>query len=716
MTPTASPEQSHYRICPLCEACCGLEVRTQGDKVISIRGAEHDVFSHGYICPKGVSLKDLHEDPDRLRSPRIKRDGQFVEATWEEAFAEVERRLLPLIAEHGGQAVGTVIGNPAAHKIGLLAYFPHLVRALGTRNVFSASSLDQIPKQLSAGLMFGDWMSVPVPDIERCDFLLMLGANPMVSNGSLWTVPDYRGKAKAMRARGGRIVVVDPRRTETAAAADQHLPIRPGGDAFFLLGLVHTLFDENLLRLRGLQEHLEGLDALRAAVLPMSPERMAPACGIDAATQRQLARQLAQAERAAVYGRIGTCTQRFGTVNSWLVDVLNILTGNLDRAGGAMFTKAAAFAANTAGTPGQGRGVSTGRRHSRVSGAPEVFGEFPITCLAEEIDTPGPGQIKALICIASNPVLSTPNGQRIAKALEGLPFMLSLDIYINETSRHADVILPGPSPLEDVYFDIPFPQFSYRNHARYSGPVFAKAADQPEEWQTLLHLCDIVQGKAQAPLAGPQHSPDAIIDQALRAGPYGLSLAQVRAAEGGIDLGPLQPRIPEVLRTPSGRIALAPPSLLADLAHVEAALHTQSEGMLLIGRRDTRSGNSWMHNLPVLAKGPERCTLLVHPADAQRLGLQDGALARLQSGATELLAPVRITNEMQVGVVSLPHGWGHDLPGSQLHEAALRPGVNMNALLDDRLRDPLSGNAVLSGVPVQVSTANSVATAPAMAQ
>ena len=723
---TSIETQSHYRICPLCEACCGLEVRTEAGRVISIRGAGNDVFSHGFICPKGVSLKDLHEDPDRLRKPLIKRNGEFVEASWDEAFAEVERRLLPLIAEHGNDAVATVIGNPAAHKVGLLSYFPRLAKALGTRNLFSASTLDQMPKQLSAGLMFGHWLSIPVPDIERCDLLLMLGANPLVSNGSLWTVPDYRGKARAMRERGGRIIVVDPRRTETAAQADQHLPIKPGGDVFLLLGLVHTLFDEGLVRLGRLAEHVNGLEELRSAMLPFAPERMAAGCGISAPAQRQLARELAAAGRAAVYGRIGTCTQRFGSLNSWLIDVLNVLTGHLDAEGGAMFPKAAAFAANTHGKPGRGRGISTGRRRSRVSGAPEVFGEFPITCLAEEIETPGAGQVKAVICIAANPVLSTPNGQRIAAALEGLSFMLSLDIYVNETSRHADVILPGLSPLEEAHFDVAFPQLSYRNHARFSGPVFAKPAGHPEEWQTLLRLAALVEGKgldvdvralddaevqritgAQPAelLATLGSGPERLIDLALRSGPYGLTLAEVKAAVGGIDLGALQPRIPELLRTPSARIELAPALLLADLAHVEEALQQPVEGMLLIGRRDMRSGNSWMHNLPVLAKGPQRCTLLVNPLDATRLGLSDGGMARLRAGGAELLAPVQLSDELMPGVISLPHGWGHDLPGARLKLAEQRPGVNMNALLNDQMRDPLSGNAVLSGIAVEVAAA-----------
>lgn len=735
---TQATETIAHRICPLCEACCGLELRIADNKVIGIRGHDEDVFSRGYICPKGAALKDLHDDPDRLRTPLVKRDGRFVEATWEEAFAEIERRLPPILEAHGRDAVAAVVGNPVVHKVGLFMYFPHLARALGTRNVFSASTLDQMPKQLSAGLMFGSWLSIPVPDIERTDFLLILGANPMVSNGSLWTVPDFRGKAKAMRARGGRIAVVDPRRSETAAVADEHHFIRPGADVFFLLGLVHALFDEKLVRLGRLAEYAAGVEAVEAAVRSYSPETVSARCGIDAQTIRTLARQLAGAKQAAVYGRIGTCTQEYGTLCSWLVDVLNVLTGNLDKEGGAMFTKAPAFAANTMGAPGHGKGVATGRRKSRVSGAPEVMGELPIVCLAEEIETPGEGQVKALITIAGNPALSAPNGNRLTAAFDSLDFMVSVDIYLNETTRHADVILPGLSPLEEQHYDMAFPQFAYRNYARYSEPVLDRAAGQPPEWQILLKLAAIVQGKgaqadvlqlddalfaesvrrvagdrADAVLAAlaQQQGPERQIDFALRTGPYGdmfgqkpagINLAKVKAVPGGIDLGALQPRIPEVLRTPSGKIELAPPALIEDLGRVAAALAQPVPEMLVIGRRQVRSCNSWMHNLPILAKGPFRCTALVHPADAQRLGLQDGGKARIESGGRAVEAQVEVSDEMMPGVVSLPHGWGHDQPGTRMAVAAERPGSNLNALLDDRLRDPLSGNAVLSGVPIEV--------------
>jgi anaerobic selenocysteine-containing dehydrogenase len=729
-----------HHICPVCEATCGLDVQVAGSKVIAIRGQDSDTFSHGYLCPKGVALKDLHEDPDRLRHPLIKRDGRFVEASWDEAFAEVERRLLPLRERHGADSVAVTVGNPAGHKFGVMLYLGRLLKHLGSKNVFSASTLDQMPKQLSSGLMFGAWLSIPIPDIERCDFLLMLGANPMASNGSLWTVPDFRGKAKALLARGGELVVVDPRRTETAEVASQHLPIRPGGDAFLMLGMVNVLFADGLVKLGRLADHVVGVDEVRAAVAPFTLESVASRCGIDAATIRDLAHRFAGAERAAVYGRLGTCTTAYGTLASWLIDVLNVLTGHLDEPGCAMFPKAAAFSANTEGKPGVGRGVSTGRHRSRVSGAPEVFGEFPMGCLAEEIETEGPGQVKALITLASNPVLSAPNGRRMAAALDRLDFMLSFDIYLNETTRHADVILPGLSPLEDAHFDVALPQFAYRNHVRYSAPAVPPAEGHVRDWQIMVKLIGLLQGKGAAAdvrqiddemlfgelqrsfgeqaagvmkLLAPHTGPERRLDLSLRTGPYGdrlgrrpegLTLAKVLAAPGGIDLGPLEPRIPEVLRTPSGKVELAPRMLLDDVARAAADLTQPAPPMVIVGRRHVRSNNSWMHNLPLLAKGPFRCTALVHPEDARRLGLADGATARIAgSGGQSIEAQVEVSDSIMQGVISLPHGWGHDVKGARLGVAAERPGVNLNTVLDERLRDPLSGNAVLAGVAVEVS-------------
>ena len=731
-----------HRICPFCEACCGLELTITDGKVTRIRGDGADVFSRGYLCPKGVAIKDLHEDPDRLRQPLIKRSGRHVPVTWDEAFAEIERRLPPIIAQHGRDSVALVIGNPTVHKTSLLMYVQRLGRVLGTSNVFTASTLDQMPKQLSNGLMFGDWLSFPVPDIERTDLLLVLGANPIVSNGSLWTVPNFRDKAKALRARGGRIIVIDPRRTETAEAADQHIFIRPGGDVFFLLGLVDTLFAENLVRLGRLEKHVAGLEDLRTAIAAFSAEKVAERCGIPSTTIRSLAREVATANRAAVYGRVGTCTQEYGTLCNWLIDVINILTGHFDEPGGVMFPKAAALQPNTMGKGGSGKGIVTGRRKSRVSGAPELMGEFPMTCLAEEIETPGDGQVKALISIAGNPALSAPNGARLSAALGQLNFMVSVDIYLNETTRHADVILPGLSPLEDLHYDVAFAQLSYRNHARFSPPVFPPPPGHPAEWEILMRLIAIIQGKgAQADLeqlddqlthedvkrfagimtgmvlkrVAPRRGPERLLDLGLRAGPYGdqfglkpsgLNLDKVMAAPSGIDLGPLEPRVPEVLRTPSGKIELAPAMLIADLERAYADLSRPVPELVVVGRRQLHSNNSWMHNLPVLAKSQQarsgRCTALVNPADAARLGLQDGARARIAQNGRSVEVEVEISDEMMPGVVSLPHGWGHDQPGTQMSIAAAQPGANLNALLDENSRDPLSGNAVLTGVAVQM--------------
>jgi anaerobic selenocysteine-containing dehydrogenase len=740
--------ETKYRICPLCEATCGLSIEVEGREIRSVRGNESDVFSHGFICPKGPALAELDQDPDRLREPLVRRNGGFLTATWEEAFAEIEKRLPPIIASHGNDAVAVYLGNPTAHNFSLAIYGQALIRGLRTKNIYTASTVDQIPKQLASGLMFGTYTTIAVPDIERTDLLLMLGANPFESNGSLWTVPDFPGRLRALRKRGGRCIVVDPRRTRTAEAAGEHIFIRPGTDAYFLIGVVHCLFADGLVRLGHLAGHTNGVVEVERVARDFPPETVSRVCGVPPDVIRKLAHDLAKTERAAVYGRIGTCTQEFGTLASWLVDVCNVLAGNLDRPGGMMFSLPAAFGANTLGTPGTGRGIRTGRRHSRVRNAPEVMGELPVACLAEEIETLGPGQIRALITVAGNPVLSTPNGARLSKALASLDFMVSLDIYLNETSRHANVILPGLSPFEQGHFDVALAQFGYRNAARFSTPVFAPPQDRPTEWQALLRLTAIVSGQGanadvdalddfiamgrvqhavsdpNSPIRGrdpsetlqalaPRRGPERVLDLALRSGPYGdafgaepdgLSLAKLEANPNGIDLGPLQPRIPECLRTPSGKIELAPEPLIEDLQRLRSSLdRTNSNGSLfLVGRRHLRSNNSWMHNLPKLARGRNRCTLQIHPDDAARLNLEDGRLARVSSRVGSVSVPVEITDTIMPGVVSLPHGWGHDDPGARLSVASKRPGVNSNLLADELMIEPLSGNAVLNGIPVTV--------------
>jgi anaerobic selenocysteine-containing dehydrogenase len=732
---------THIHTCPLCEATCGLRIETDNGDIKSIRGDTDDVFSRGFICPKAHGLKALHEDPDRLRRPLVRRDGELREASWAEAWQAVEEGLAPLLEEHGRNAVAVYLGNPSAHNLAANVYGPVFLRGLGSQNVYTASTVDQMPKQVSAGLMFGAALSVPVPDLDRCEHLIVLGANPLVSNGSLMTSPNARGRIRAIRERGGKVVVIDPRRSRTADEADEHHAIVPGTDAHFLFGIVHTLIDEDLADPGPLAEHCEGVPEIERLARDFAPERVAPVCGIEAGEIRRIARDLAAAPRAACYGRIGTCTQEFGTLASWLVDVVNILTGNLDREGGAMFTRAAGAQRNTAGKPGVGKGVKLGRWQSRVRGLPEAFGELPVVCLAEEIETPGEGQIRALVTVAGNPVVSTPQSERLDRALSELDFMVSLDIYVNETTRHADVILPGPSPLARSHYDLALYQLAVRNVANYSAPAMEPEPDLEPEWRQLLRLTAIVTGQGaeadldaidsfvidtliqravadpQSPLAGrdpaevreelgDRRGPDRALDLFLRAGPYALTLDELERNPHGIDLGALAPRVPEVLRTPSGKIELAPEPLVADVDRLRASLERTRNGhLVLIGRRQLRSNNSWMHNLRPLVKGKDRCTMLVNPEDAERLGLIDGEQARLTSETGSIEAPVEVTDAIRAGVVSIPHGWGHDAPGVQLEVARDHAGVNSNVLADTSLIDPLSGNAVLNGIPVEVTPA-----------
>lgn len=732
------------RICPFCEATCGLTLTISDGQVTAARGDRDDVFSAGFICPKGASFGELDNDPDRLTRPLIRRDGVLTEATWDEAYAVVTERLGAVIGEHGGTSVGVYLGNPNAHTIAGSLYAPLIIRGLGTRQVFSASTLDQMPKHVALGLMFGSPVAFTVPDLDRTDYLVIIGANPMVSNGSLATAADFPGKLRALRKRGGKLVVIDPARTQTAKLADRHLAPRPGTDAALLFAIVHVLFDEDLVDLGELGEHVAGLEELRGLADEFSPEAVEQACGVGAPEIRELARELAAAPTAAVYGRIGTSTVEFGTIGSWLVDVINILTGNFDRPGGAMFALGATAPAPR--PPKPGRGFKTGRWASRVSGYPEALSELPAAALAEEIDTAGEGQIKAMITIAGNPVLSAPDGDRLDKALERVDFMLSVDPYLNETTRHADVILPPPPPSRSAHFDVALNNLAVRNNVRYSSPALPLDG-RPDEPEILSRLALILYGIGAAgdpalvdaqviattlaketadpnsPVAGrdvdeltamlyPGPGYERRLDMMLRLGPYGdafgaepdgLTMERLKANPHGIDLGPLRSRIPEILRTPSGRIELAPEPIVADVARLRDALGRTAGGFLLIGRRHLRSNNSWMHNVPALSGGSNRCTLQIHPDDAADLGLTDIAVIKGPGG--ELLAPIEVDDGMRRGVVSLPHGWGHDRGGTGQQLAASHPGANVNQLNDGTHLDPLSGTAVLNGIPVDIAPA-----------
>ncbi len=734
--------KTHYRTCPLCEAACGLKLEVLGDRVSAIRGDPEDVLSRGYICPKGSALGEIHDDPDRLRAPLVKRDGEHVEVAWDEAFEEIERRLLPLLEEFGRNAAAIYLGNPNVHNLAGSLYLRPVIKAAGTRNLFSASTVDQMPRHVSSGLLFGSPDTIPVPDLDRCDYLLILGANPVESNGSLCTAPDFPGRLKAIGKRGGRVVVIDPRRTRTTRIADEHIFIRPGGDAFLLIAMIQVLFAEERVDLGRIEEHVNGLETIRSVSQSFTPERVAQHCGVEAETIRRLARELSRAGAGAVYGRIGVHTTAFGTFISWASDILNILTGNLDRPGGSMFPRPAH--ARIQRKPG-GRGFSTGRWRSRVRELPEVRGEFPVATMIDEMEKPGQDQVRALITIAGNPVLSTPNSARLQAAIENLDFMLSVDLYCNETTRHADVILPPPSPLERCHYDIGFSSLAVHNYARYSPATFE--TDRPSEARILARLALLLGGQGAgadpasldemllrgsveghisnpySPLHGREiqdilsqlegrSGPEALLDIMLRTGHRGdafgareggLSLSMLEDHPHGVDLGALESRIPEILSTPSAEIELAAPEILGEFDRLDAELSQRpGEGLLLIGRRHLRSNNSWLHNIPSLVSGRERCTLQMHPDDARQRGVEEAASVEIRSAVGSVHAPLELSEDLMPGVVSLPHGWGHGSPGARLSVAAAHPGVNSNCLSDGGPLDPLSGNAILNGIPVEV--------------
>ncbi|HUG31465.1 MAG TPA: molybdopterin-dependent oxidoreductase [Acidimicrobiia bacterium] len=736
-------QSTHYRTCPLCEATCGLEITHAGGEIVRIRGDREDVFSHGFICPKGSTLGKLDQDPDRLRSPLIRRNGRHEPVGWDEAFALIEERLTPIVAEHGPDVLGVYLGNPNVHSMSGIIYVKAFLKMLRTRSIFTAATVDQMPKHVSSGYMFGHPDLIPVPDLDRTSYLLLLGANPHESNGSLATAPDWPGRLEAISGRGGKVVVVDPRRTKTAGAADEHLPIRPGTDALFLAALTREIFEEGLVDLGHLADWVNGVDELATAVDLFAPESVEDVCGIPATTIRSVARELASAESGAVYGRIGTHTAEFGTLASWLVDVLNVVTGNLDSPGGAMFARPA----HEQHRPR--RQFQVGRWATRVRQLPETRGELPVSALAEEILEPGDGRIRAMLTIAGNPVLSTPDSDRLDEALASLDFMVSVDVYLNETTRHAHVVLPGVTPLRRPHYDFAFYGLSVRNIANYSPALHELDDGTVHEWRTLLRLgatltgqghdADIDQlddavfglmvGSAVANLGSKVHGrdpeeifaatagergPERMLDFLLRTGPYGdgygadlsgLSLARLRESPHGLDLGPLQSRFPQDLCTETGKVELAPPRLLGDMDRLREKLDSSPNGgMVLIGRRDVRSNNSWMHNVDVLVRGRERCTLQINPADAIRLGVSPDGRAKVTSSVGTLVAPVEVTDEIMAGVVSLPHGWGHDVDGATLSVASKRPGVNSNRLSPGDM-DPVSGNAILNGIPVEVVSA-----------
>jgi len=726
--------------CTLCEAMCGLEMHVEEERVVLIRPDRDDVWSRGYICPKGTTLGRLHDDPDRLRRPVVREGDRWREVSWDEAFARCEELLRPVIDRHGIGAVTAFIGNPTAHNFSLARYIGVLIAMSGIPMIYSSGTVDQWPKNLSSLLLYGNMWSFPVPDVPRTDLWVVMGANPHASQGSLLAAPDLMGEIDRIRGRGGRTVVIDPRRTGTADRADEWIPIVPGTDAALLLSIVNVLFADDLVDLGDLAEAVVGVPELAGLCRDFTPEAVAGTCGIDADRIRRLAHELAATERAVVYGRIGLCTQEFGSMASWLVDVVNILTRHFDTPGGLMFPKPIAWSMSSLPRPDRDEGFRAGRWRSRVRGAPEVMGQVPASCLAEEIDTPGDGQVRALITVAGNPVISTPEAARLDAALPMLDGMISVDNWINETTRHAQVILPGLSPLEQPHYDDLLWSLAVRSAAKWSDPVVAPEPDRPQEWEILIRLAAICTGvpagevdvaavddgffSALVELQGldptavlgcyDHGGPVRMTDFAIRTGPWGdrygerpdgLTLERIREHPHGIDLGPMVPRLREVLCNPSGKLELSPAYLTGDVGRLRERLGRDRDRLVLVSRRHVRSKNSWMHNVDVLVTGRDRCTLLIHPDDARASGVADGRRARVTSESGSVEVPVEVSDEMMRGVVSLPHGWGHDKPGARLSVARDHPGVNNNLLAPGQLVDPLSGNAVVNGIPVEVTPA-----------
>jgi len=740
------------RVCPLCEATCGLTLTIEDARVTDVRGDAEDVFSRGYICPKGVALGELHADPNRLTQPLIRgEDGSLQPATWDEAFQVIRERLGLILTEHGPQSVGLFLGNPNVHNLSGAFYLPAFIKALGTTQRFSASTVDQMPKQVACALMYGTALSVPVPDIDRTDYFLMLGANPLISNGSMMTSANFPGRLRALRKRGGQLVVVDPVRTRTAAAANQHISIRPGSDALWLASLAYLLTREPTLAAAEPWIDASEWHEIVTRLEPFTPEATAPLTGIDAETTQRIARELRAARSAAIYGRMGTTTAGFtsgdvttpmATLASWLIDVINIAIGSLDRPGGVMFPLPVAGGPSTEGTPGSGHGVQIpGRRRTRVRGLPSALGEFPASTLAEEIDTPEPDSdehIRAVFVIGGNPIVSTPNQQRLTKAFGELELLVSVDPYLTATSSLADVILPVASPLTRPQHDVVFNNLAVRNQARYSPAIFDVPEGEKDETEVLAQLAAIAAGiasgheptvaqiedliaytvasQACTDAASRAHGRtpeelleavshrtgvDRILDLRIRTGPYGdgfgshpdgLTLQHLIDNPHGIDLGPLEPRLPEVLRTPTGRIDVAPAVLLEALTDASSLLNHDSPPprFTLVGRRHLRSNNSWMKGLPTLTGGSNTPTAMIHPNDAAELGIINGADLVLNTPTGSITLPASVRDDISPGCVCVPHGW---------------TDANVNALVDVQAIDSLAGTSVLSGIGITLSRA-----------
>ncbi len=691
---------THYRTCNLCEAMCGLEIKTENGTITTIAGDKNDAFSRGHICPKAVAMKDIYEDPNRLKTPVKRTADGWKPISWEAAYSEIVDKLKDIQAKHGNNAVGVYQGNPSIHNLGTTLFSPSFFRLLKTKNMFSATSTDQLPHHFAALLMFGHYFLLPIPDIDHTDYWLIIGGNPVASNGSIMTAPDVTHRLQSIQKRGGKVVVIDPRFTETAEKATEHHAIRPGSDVFLLLGMIHVIFKENLVKMGKNEVFTEGVNEVKQIVENYAPEKIAAQTGISATTIERLAREFPAAKSAVCYGRVGVSTQAFGGVSQWLINVLNILTDNFDKAGGAMFTTPAFDIVRPSKAP-----PVIGRWRSRVRNLPEFMSELPVAALAEEILTEGDGQIRAMITSCGNPILSTPNGGQLEKAFEKLEYMVAFDIYINETTRHADIILPPATGLENTHYDITFHALAIRNTAKYSEALFPKSAGAKYDWEIYQELAHAFANTETEGGEFTPEPPEVKLNLGLMYGKYALTLDQLKENPHGIDLGALQSCLPERLLTADKKIHLAPDLLVQDLERVQLAMDkkpTPQYPLFLIGRRHLRDNNSWMHNSARLVRGRNRCTLMIHPEDAHALGIDNQQVVKISSRVGSVEIAAELTDTMMRGVVSMPHGYGHARAGVQLDIANQHAGVSVNDLTDEFVLDELTGNAAFSNVVVRV--------------
>ena len=688
----------HYRACNLCEAICGIEIEHENGEILSIKGDKNDPFSRGHICPKALALKDIYEDANRLKFPVKRTKNGWQKISWNEAFDEIAAKIKDVQTKHGGNSVAVFQGNPSVHNFGTLLNSGSLLKVLRSQNNFSATSVDQLPHHFAGWTMFGHPLLIPIPDIDRTDFFLVLGANPLASNGSLMTAPDVINRLEEIKKRGGKIVLLDPRKTETARVASEHHFVKPSADVYFLLAVIKVLFAENLINLGKLEEFTDGVETLREISKEFSLESAAELTEISASEIRRIAVEFGTAKTAVCYGRIGVSTQKFGSLCHWLINSINILTGNFDRAGGAMFTTPA-FDPVSASKKSEN---IYNRWQSRVRKLPEFMGELPVSVLSEEILTGGEGQIKALFTSCGNPVLSTPNGKKLDKALKTLDFMVSIDIYINETTRNADIILPPSTGIETSHYDVIFNLFAVRNTARYSEPLFPKADGAKYDWEIFQELAHRLNGGEEPLKLVP---PEVKLNLGLQFGQYKLTVEELQKHPHGVDLGELKSCLPNRLLNEQKRINLAPEILVRDIER----LKNEAENLidtdfpfLLIGRRHLRDNNSWLHNSELLMKGKNRCTVLMNDEDAKKLNFENKQILKVSSRVGVIEIPLEISDKMMSGVVSIPHGYGHGREGVELDTAKNHAGVSLNDLTDEQMIDELTGNAAFSNVKVKL--------------